>query len=85
MNTFFTRGFLRTFTGNLITIGWLRLLNKTIFSTAVHRTSDIIENVRTIFETSDNRLLDELCNVNTEEKNAVRKKSSKWLWRKSLV
>ena len=36
-------------TGNLITI--LRLLNDVIFSSAVHRFSDMMKNVRTIFET----------------------------------
>ena len=35
---------------------------------AIHRTSDIIKNVRTIFETSDTRLLDALCDVNNEGK-----------------
>ena len=45
----------------------LRLLKNTTFSTAIDRTSDSIKNVRTIFETSDTRLLDALCDVNTEE------------------
>ena len=46
----------------------LRLLKNTTFSTAVHRASDIIKIVRTIFETTDTRLLDALCDVNTEGK-----------------
>ena len=46
----------------------LRVVKNTTFSTAVHRASDIIKNVRTIFETSDTQLLDALCDVNTEEK-----------------
>ena len=37
----------------------LRLLKNT-FSTAVHRASDIIKNVRTIFETSGTQLLNAL-------------------------
>ena len=44
--------------------------------------SDIIKNVRTIFETLDTRLLDALCDVNTEGKHDVKQKHSKWLWRK---
>ena len=55
-----------TVTGNLITM--LRLLKNKKFSTAVERASDIIKNGRMIFETSDTRLLDALCDVNTEEK-----------------
>ena len=58
----------------------LRLLKNTTFLTAVDHASDIIKNVRTIFETSDTRLLDELCDVNTEGKNDV----SKWLWGKII-
>ena len=54
------------FTGNLITM--LRLLKNKTFSNASHRVSDIIQNVRIIFETSDTRLLEELCEVNTEGK-----------------
>ena len=46
----------------------LRLLNSTTFSTAFHRVSDIIENVRTTFDISDTRLLDALCDAKTEEK-----------------
>ena len=46
----------------------LRLLKNTTFSTAVDSASDIIENFPTIFETSDTRLLDALCEVNTDEK-----------------
>ena len=53
-------------TGNLITM--LRLLKNTTFSTALHRVSDIIENLRTVFENSDTRLSDALCDVNTEGK-----------------
>ena len=49
-------------------ITMLRLLKNMTFSTAVHRPSDIIKNVRTTFETSDTRLLDALCEVNTEGK-----------------
>ena len=47
------------FTGNAITM--LRLLKNAIFSSAIHRDSDIIKNVRTIFETLDTRLLDAIC------------------------
>ena len=39
------------FTGNLITM--LRSLKNTTFSTAFQRTSDIMKNVKRIFETSD--------------------------------
>ena len=53
-------------TGNLITM--LSLLKNTTFFTAVHCAFDIIKNVRTIFETSDARPLDALCDVNTEGK-----------------
>ena len=37
-------------------------------STAIHRVFDIRQNVRIIFETSDNRLLKALCDVKTEGK-----------------
>ena len=47
----------------------LHLLKNTIFSSAVHRASDIIESVRTIFETLDTQLLDTLCDVNTVGKH----------------
>ena len=57
---------LNVITGNLLTM--LHLLKNTIFSTAIHRVSDIIQNVRIIFETSDTRLLKALCDVNTEGK-----------------
>ena len=60
----------------------LRLLKNTTFLTAVHRASDIMKNVKAIFETSDTRLLDALCDVKTWRKNYVRQKYSKWLWRK---
>ena len=61
----------------------LYLLKNTTFSTAIHRTSDTIKNIRTIFETSDTGLLDALCDVHdTEGKNDVRQKYSKWPWRK---
>ena len=46
----------------------LRLLKNTTFSIAIARASDIIKNLRTIFENSDTRLLDALCDVNTDEK-----------------
>ena len=59
----------------------LRLLKNTTFLTAVDRASDIIKNLRTIFETSDTRMLDASCDVNTDEKNDV----SKWLWRKIIL
>ena len=62
----------------------LRLLKNTIFSSAVHRASDMIKNVRTIFETSDAQLLDALCDVNTEGNRDVRQKYTKWLWRKKF-
>ena len=45
-----------------------RLLKNTTFSTAVDRSSDIIKNLRAIFGTSDTRLLNALCDVNTDEK-----------------
>ena len=45
-----------------------RLLKNRTFSTAVDRFSDIIKNLRTIFGNSDTRLLDALCDVNTDEK-----------------
>ena len=51
-------------TGNLITM--LDLLKNRTFSAAVHRISDIKKNLRTKFETSDTRLLDALCDLNTE-------------------
>ena len=51
-------------TGNLITM--LGSLKNRTFSTAVHRTSDIIKDVRTKFETSDIRLLDAMCDLNSE-------------------
>ena len=57
----------------------------TVFSSAAHRASVIIENVRTIFETLDTQLLGALCNVNTEGKHDVRKKYPKWLWRKKSL
>ena len=43
--------------------------------------SDIIKSVsvRTIFETLDTRLLDTMCDVNTEGKHNVRRKHSKCL------
>ena len=44
-----------------------RFLKSTTFA------SDIIKNQRTIFETSGTRLLDALCDVNTDEKNDVSK------------
>ena len=44
------------------------LLKNTTFSTVKDCVSDILKNVRTIFETSDTQLLDALCDVNTEEK-----------------
>ena len=53
-------------TGNLITM--LGLLKNTTFSTAVHCASNIIKDVRTKFESSDTRLLDALCDVNTERR-----------------
>ena len=70
-------------TGNLIMM--LRLLKNTIFSSAVHCASDIIKNVTASFETLDTRLLDALCDVNTEGEHDVRQKYSKSLWRKDLV
>ena len=50
----------------------LDLLKNTTSSTAVHRASDIIKDVRTNFETSDTRLLDALCDLNTELRSDVR-------------
>ena len=66
-----------SFTGNLITM--LRLLKNTIFLSTVHRASDIIKNVRPVSETLDTRLLDGLCDVNTDGKHDVRQKYLKWL------
>ena len=43
-----------------------------------HRASDIIKDVRAKFETSDTRLLDALSDVNTERRNDVRQKYSKF-------
>ena len=57
------------FTGNLITM--LRLLKISIFSTAIHHVSDIIQNVRIIFETLDTRLLEALCEVKTERNKMI--------------
>ena len=48
------------------------LLKNTTFSTAIDHASDIIKNLRTIFETSDSRLLDTLCDVNTDKKNGLK-------------
>ena len=45
----------------------LGLLENTTFSTAVHRVSNIIEDVRTKFKTSDTRLLNALCDVTLSE------------------
>ena len=53
-------------TGNLIAM--LRLLKNKTFSTASRRPSHIIQNVRIIFETLDTRLMEALCDVNTEGK-----------------
>ena len=58
--------FFECVTGNLITM--LYLLKNETFSTPVHHASDIIKNARRIFETSDPRLVDSLCHINTEEK-----------------
>ena len=60
----------------------LHLLKTTTFSSAVHRSSDIIKNIATISETSDTKLLDALYDENTEGKHDVSQKYSKWLWRK---
>ena len=46
----------------------LHLLKNTTFSTAIHRVSDIMQNVRIIFETIDTRPLEVLCDVKTEGK-----------------
>ena len=53
-------------TGNSITV--LPLLKNPTFSTAVHRVPDNIRNVRRIFEISDSRLLDALCDIKRKEK-----------------
>ena len=53
----------------------LRLLKNTTFSTAVEGAPDTKKNIKTIFKTSDTRLLDEMCDVNTEKKNDVLQKS----------
>ena len=56
--------FTNSVTSNLIKM--LRLLKNTrLFSTEIHRVSDIIQNVKIIVETSDTRLLDALCDSNT--------------------
>ena len=62
-------------TGNLIMM--LRLLKNTTFSTAVYCAFGIIKNVRTIFETSDARPLDALCDVNTEGKKIMSNRSNR--------
>ena len=54
----------KTFSGNSITM--LCLLP--ILKTTVHRASDIIKYVKAVFEALCARLLDTLCDVNTEEK-----------------
>ena len=59
-----------------ILITMLPSLKSTMFSTTVHRVSDIMEIVRKIFEISDTGLLDALCDVKTEGKNDVRHKYS---------
>ena len=41
--------------------------------------------LRTIYETSDTQLLDACVTLNTEGRNDVRQKYSKWLWRKNPV
>ena len=41
----------------------LRLLKNTTVLTAIHRISDIIQNVKIVFETSATRLLEALCDV----------------------
>ena len=64
-------------TDNLITM--LGLLKNTTCSTAFHRASDIIKDVRIKFETSDTPLSDALCDINTEQRNDVRQKYLKWL------
>ena len=43
----------------------------TTFSTAFHRVSDVIKNVRITFEISDTRLLNALCDGKTGENNDV--------------
>ena len=53
-----------------------RLLKSTTFSTAIDHASDIFKNQRTIFETSGIRLLDALCDLNSDEKNDVSKEKS---------
>ena len=63
------------FTDNLITMLWL--LKNTTFSTAIDSVSDIMQNVRIIFEISETRLLEALCDVKTEGKLDVRPKYSK--------
>ena len=44
----------------------LRLLKISTFSAAIHRVSDIIQNVRIIFETLHTRLLEALCDAKTD-------------------
>ena len=44
-----------------------------------------LKNVRIIFETSDTRLLEALCDVRPDGNNDFRQKYSIWLWRKNLV
>ena len=57
-------------TGNLITR--LRLRKNTTFSAAIHCVSDIIQNVRAIFETLGTRLFKALCDVKTDGKMSDR-------------
>ena len=68
-------------TGNLITM--LGLLKDTTFSTAIHRASDIIKDIRTTFET---QTLDcwKHCVILTLNKEVMSEvKYSKWVWRKN--
>ena len=70
-------------TGNVIMM--LCLLKNTTFSTAIHRTSDIIKDGRTKFETSDTPLLDALCDANTERRNYVKQVFEMALEKKSRL
>ena len=70
----------QSLTDNLITM--LRLPEYTVFSFAVHRPSDIIKTLEQLLKLLDTRLLEELCDVNTEGIHDVKQKYSKQLWRK---
>ena len=68
----------KTFTANSV----IMLCLLPIVKTTVHRASDIIKYVKAVFEALYARLLDTLCDVNTDEKIISDKV---WLWRKNAI